>query len=120
MDNESKTADYQASAGKRPSKGGMIVGIFFLLLGAGWWVTYIQQTGGGYKTGELDTPFIVLGFAFWFVPWIIGTITTVVASARRRKITSLVVLPLGLVLLIAAIITTVTGAEPTPGGPGIH
>ncbi|QGK71400.1 hypothetical protein GIY23_19455 [Allosaccharopolyspora coralli] len=99
---------------RKPSKAGLTIGIVLLVVGFGFWINYVQTTGSGFQTSQLDTALVFMGFLLWAVPWLIGSFTSVLAARGRRKLLSLAVLPLGFLMLIVAVVTTITGAEAAP------
>lgn len=100
------------STRRKPQPAGLAVGIILLLIGVIAWINYVSATAGGFHTEQADLAYVVAGFLFWIIPWLVGTFAAIASARGWRKIVSLTVLPLGLVFLVVAIVTTMTGAEP--------
>jgi hypothetical protein len=105
-------ATVQPNLLRRIGKGmALAVGLVFLIIGVGWWVTYVRFTANGFHAGPADIGYVTLGFFLWLIPWLIGTLTIIAASAPRRKLVAMILLAAGAIILIVAIVTTATAAQ---------
>lgn len=88
----------------------LVVAGMLLLGGIAWWGTYVQTTARGYRAAGADGQIVLLGFALWVVPWSLGTMIAGSALQRHRPLVN-ALLGVGVVLLVAAVVTSIVGAR---------